>query len=137
MLEQQAEKYRRELIDQIKSSVSFPSGLDPEKAFSAVMCALSARLNRGETVEFLNSATEDLRPLLQRCSIHQDSHQEHSLGAEPFYQVVAGHLKISESEAADVTHTVIQAFHDWIPAQELKNMESELSKDLKPIRRAA
>jgi hypothetical protein len=121
----------------MKTSVSFPSGLDPEKAFSAVMCALSSRLGSGKAVEFLDSAIVDLRPLVQRCETHREQDLELSQSEEPFYQVVAEHLKISESEAVDVTHTVVQSFHDWIPARELKEMEDELSRDLKPIRRAA
>lgn len=137
MAERQTDKYKRELIDRIKSSTSFPSGLDPEKAFSAVMCTLTARLNRGEAVDLLNSLTADVRPLFERCAAHRGGDHGFSFDADQFYRIVGEHLKISEGKAEDVTRIVFQAIRDRIPDKEFKDIESELSKSLKGIWRAA
>jgi len=128
---------RKELIKSIHSSGALPRGLDPEAAASAVMCTLSIRLNRGEAVDLLNSMPEDVRPLFETCATHRTGDHGMRFDVDQFFGIVGKHLGVSDEQAENLTRVVFQAIRPWIPQKEFKDIESELSKDLKRVWRAA
>jgi uncharacterized protein (DUF2267 family) len=118
--------------EEIERSVALPPGVTSAAAFSAVMCALAARISGGETRELAFGLPMTLRGLVDRCTRHRAEEGE-VFGHEELLRRVATHLLLEPSDAEPITRAVFRATKRVLPERVTVDIASQLPVDLRAL----
>lgn len=90
------------------------AGVTSEDAFSAVMCAFSERLSRGQAREVFLGLPEPLRPLVERCMLHR-AEPGFVFGREELLRRTGDHLHLDAPRAEAIAHAVLAGLKRVLP----------------------
>lgn len=119
----------QQLLKAIQDTGVLPAHVKPERALSNVVCILSRRLTRGEAAHVVKSLPQGLEPLLNRCIVGRDERGD-IFDRDMFLRQVAAYLSVSERRAEDIAAAVLGTVKNYLSAEEVENVASQLPKDL-------
>ncbi len=123
--EEPTEKFFRE----IEQSGTLPAGISAPEAASSVLCALTMRISGGAARELATWAPATLRRLIDRCVMIRGERPE-IFDRATFVGHIADDLHIASDAAERLARTVFAAVRARLPPQEIKNIDSQLPRDL-------
>jgi uncharacterized protein (DUF2267 family) len=123
--EEPTEKFFREL----EQSGALPRGVTPERAMSAVLCALTRRLSGGVAHELVDSAPPTLRALIDHCVRGRGEHPE-IIDRQTFLHYVADDLGVDMGVAEQVARAVFATLRARLPAEEVAHIDAQLPRGL-------
>ncbi|MBX3261776.1 MAG: DUF2267 domain-containing protein [Labilithrix sp.] len=123
---------RLAIEEEIERSVALPPGVASIDAFSAVMCALAARVSGGEARELAAGLPVTLRGVVERCTLHRGEESE-VFDRDELLRRVAAHLSIDPAEAEPIVRAVFDAVKRVLPEKATTDIASQLSVDLRAL----
>ena len=127
-----ADEARSAIAAEIAENTQLPAGVTSGDAFSAVMCALSQRVSRGQARELVLGLPETMRGLVDRCALHR-SEESDVFGRDELLRRVAAHLQLELSEAEPVVRAVFTAAKRILPEKATIDIGSQLPVDLRDL----
>ncbi len=127
-----ADEARRAIEEEIAAKAPLPAGVTSGDAFSAVMCALSQRVSRGEARELVLGLPETMRGLLERCAAHR-SEESDVFGRDELLRRVALHLQLDPAEVEPIARAVFTAVKRILPEKAAFDIGSQLPVDLREL----
>jgi uncharacterized protein (DUF2267 family) len=116
--------------------VAAEAGLEPGEAagpVAAVLCAVQRRISAREAAQFLAQLPEGIQALAV-CDAHDDlATGDSSFGRRGFLDQVSAHADIDPDEVDAVAAGVFRVVRRWISAGEMRDVESQLPADMKPL----
>jgi uncharacterized protein (DUF2267 family) len=122
----------QDLLAEIRRRSPLPQGVTPERALSAVTCALDQHVTGGESRHLLESMPDEVQPLLAPCLAH---------GAEPAIRFgwdglvsrAAEHLKVPLEQAESLIPGVLQTLTSRLPREAVDHVGSQLPEDIRQV----
>ncbi len=126
------EKAWRFLKD-VAAEAGIGSGDEAAGPVAAVLCAVQRRISEREAAQFLAQLPEGIQALAA-CDAHGDiATGDSSFGKQGFLAQVSAHAGLDESEADAVAAAVFRVVRRWISEGEMRDVESQLPADMKPL----
>lgn len=120
----------QELLTDIADRIPLPLGVSAPDALSAVVCAFSSRLSRGEALDVFLGLPHGVRPLLERCLV-QRFERSVVFDREQLARRVAEELGTTPSLAEQIIGVVLNALKGLLPARAQEDVASQLPRDLR------
>lgn len=125
-------KPEQDLLDEIRRRTPLPHDVTPERALSAVTCALDQHVTGGESRHLFESLPHEVQPLLAPCLLHRGEPAAR-FGWEGLVRRVAEHLGVPHDQAENVVPGVMAVLSSRLPEAEFEHVASQLPEELKQL----
>lgn len=120
-------------LKQVADAAELASGEEAAGPVAAVLCAVQRRISEREAQQFLAQLPEGIQALAV-CDAHGAiATGDSSFGRQGFLEQVSEHAGLTLDEAAAVASSVFRVVRGWISAGEMRDVESQLPLDMKPL----
>ncbi|MBX3207749.1 MAG: DUF2267 domain-containing protein [Labilithrix sp.] len=123
---------RLAIEEEIERSVALPAGIGSMEAFSAVMCALVARVSGGEARELAAGLPVTLRGLVERDAKDRAEEPE-VFECDELLRRVATHLSLDPAEVEPIVRAVFGAVRRVLPEKATSDVASQLPVSLREL----
>lgn len=121
-----------DLLAEIRKQVPLPRDVTPDRALSAVTCALDQHVTGGESRHLFESLPSGVQPLLAPCLIHRGEPATR-FGYDGLVRRVADHVGISREEAERMIPGVMAALSSRLPRVGVEHVASQLPEELRRL----